>query len=115
MVNGKKKGKNGELEVARFFRDHGYPEARRSAQFCGNNDEGVADVVGVDRIHIEVKRVERLNLDDAMDQATRDSQKTTGNIPVVFHRKNNTREKVTMWADDWIEFYKAWEAGNQRE
>lgn len=108
MVNGKKKGKNGELEVARFFKDHGY-DARRSAQFCGNNEEGTADVVGVPGIHIEVKRVERLNLDAAMDQATRDAGKTTKNIPVVVHRKNNTREKVTMWADDWIRMYKAWE------
>lgn len=105
MVNGKKKGKNGELEVARFFRDHGYA-ARRSAQFCGNNEAGTADVVGVPGIHIEVKRVEHLNLDDAMAQATRDAGKTTKNTPVVFHRKNNSRWKVTMWADDWIEMYK---------
>lgn len=83
MVNGKKKGKNGELEVARFFRAHGY-DARRSAQFCGNNEEGTADVVGVPGIHIEVKRVERLNLDAAMDQATRDAGKTTKNIPGGF-------------------------------
>lgn len=45
MVNGKKKGKNGELEVVRLCRAQGY-EARRSAQYCGNNKEGTADVVG---------------------------------------------------------------------
>ena len=44
MVNGKKKGKNGELEVVRLCRAQGY-EVRRSAQYCGNNKEGTADVV----------------------------------------------------------------------
>ena len=67
MVNGKKKGKNGELEVVRLCRAQGY-EARRSAQYCGNNKEGTADVVGLPGIHIEVKRVEHLNLDDPWHQ-----------------------------------------------
>lgn len=100
MVNGKKKGKNGELEVVRLCRAQGY-EARRSAQYCGNNEDGTADVVGLPGIHIEVKRVEHLNLDDALAQASRDAKKTTGSIPAVFHRKNGTGWKVTMGADDW--------------
>ena len=86
MVNGKKKGKNGELEVVRLCRAQGY-ETRRSAPYCGNSEEGTADVVGLPGIHIEVKRVEHLNLDDALAQATRDAGKTTRNIPAVFHRK----------------------------
>lgn len=52
MVNGKKKGKNGELEVVRLCRAQGY-EARRSAQYCGNNEDGTADVVGLPGIHNE--------------------------------------------------------------
>ena len=72
MKNGNRKGKKGELEVARLCRKEGY-EGRRSAQFCGNNEEGTADVVGLPGIHIEVKRVEHLNLDDALDQARRDA------------------------------------------
>lgn len=110
MINGKKKGKNGELEVVRLCRAQGY-EVRRSAQYCGNNEEGTADVVGLPGIHIEVKRVEHLNLDDALAQATRDAGKTTGNIPAVFHRKNGTGWKVTMGADDWFKLYREWEAG----
>ena len=110
MVNGKKKGKNGELEVVRLCRAQGY-EARRSAQYCGNNEEGTADVVGLPGIHIEVKRVEHLNLDDALAQATRDAAKTDKAIPIVLHRRNNTRWKVTMDAHDWFKLYREWEAG----
>ncbi len=112
MVNGKKKGKNGELEVVRLCRAQGY-EARRSAQYCGNNKEGTADVVGLPGIHIEVKRVEHLNLDDALAQASRDAKKTTGSIPTVFHRKNGTGWKVTMGADEWFRLYREWEAGGK--
>ena len=59
MVNGKKKGKAGELEVARILRSYGYP-CRRGQQYSGAN--GDADVVGLPGIHIEVKRRERLDL-----------------------------------------------------
>ena len=112
MINGKKKGKNGELEVVRLCRAQGYA-TRRSAQYCGNNEEGAADVVGLPGIHIEVKRVEHLNLDDALAQASRDAGKTTGNIPAVFHRKNGTGWKVTMGANDWFRLYREWEAGGK--
>ena len=70
MTNGNRKGKKGELEVARLCKAEGY-EAHRSAQFCGNTPDGTADVVGLPGIHIEVKRVEHLNIDDALDQARR--------------------------------------------
>ena len=110
MTNSKRKGAKGELEVARLCRAEGY-EARRSAQFCGNNEEGTADVVGLPGIHIEVKRVEHLNIDDALDQAKRDAAKTTGSIPTVFHRKNGTKWKVTMDAHQWFRLYREWEAG----
>lgn len=112
MINGKRKGKAGELEVVRLCRAQGYA-ARRSAQYCGNNEEGTADVVGLPGINIEVKRVEHLNLDDALAQAVRDAGKTTGNIPAVFHRKNGTGWKVTMRVDDWFQLYREWEAGGK--
>ena len=71
----------------------------------GNNITGLEgeDVVGLDYIHCEVKRVQALNLDDAMEQAKRDSK---GNqMPAVFHRKNNKKWKVTMELEDWIKLY----------
>ena len=113
MTNSKAKGKRGELEVVRRCKAEGYDGVRRSAQCCGNSEEGAADVVGLPGIHIEVKRVEHLNLDDALAQASRDAGKTTGNIPAVFHRKNGTGWKVTMGANDWFRLYREWEAGGK--
>lgn len=100
-MNSKKKGSRGELQLANLLKEKGFSEARRSQQYCGINSD--ADVVGLDGIHIECKRVEKLNIDDAMEQAKRDCKENT---PTVFHRKNNKEWLVTMRLDDWIELYK---------
>ena len=102
-MNSKEKGKRGERELARKLKEYGY-DCRRGQQYCGAN--GDADVVGLDGIHIEVKRTERLNLQDAMSQAIGDSN--TGEFPAVFHRRNNDSWKVTMLLDDWIKLYNEW-------
>ena len=107
-MNSKQKGARGERELAGIFRSHGY-EARRGQQYCGVN--GDADVVGLPGIHVECKRVERLNIQEAMEQAVRDSQRTK-EIPVVFHRKDHSEWLVTMRLEDWFILYREWGAGN---
>lgn len=107
-MNSRAKGKRGELEFARLCREHGY-EVRRTAQYCGNTGEA-SDVVGLPGIHAEVKRVERLDIYAAVDQAKRD---TAGGKPAVFHRKNNHEWLVTMPFAEWIELYREWEAGRE--
>ena len=67
----REKGKRGERQWALVCREHGY-ECRRTSQYCGQSGEA-ADVVGLPGVHIEVKRVERLNILDAMLQAVRDA------------------------------------------
>ena len=103
-MNSRNKGKRGELEAAHLLQDYGY-DARRGQQFSGAN--GDADVVGLPHIHLEVKRVEKLNIDDALDQSVRDAR--DDETPVVLHRKNRTEWKVTLKFTDWIEMYEAWE------
>lgn len=100
-MNSRQKGKRGELEAARWLRDHGY-EARRGQQYAGAN--GDPDVIGLAGIHLEIKRVEHLNIVDAMDQSKRDAR--DGEIPVVMHRRNNCEWLVTMRAEDWINLYR---------
>lgn len=100
-MNSRAKGAQGERELARKLREYGY-EARRGQQFSGAN--GDPDVVGLDGIHIECKRVERLNLEDWMAQSRRDAR--DGEIPVVMHRKNHCEWLVTMTLDDWIGLYR---------
>lgn len=100
-MNSKAKGAAGERELALVLRFHGY-DARRGIQYCGAN--GDADVIGLPGIHIECKRVEKLNLQDAYDQSKRDARQ--GEIPTVMHRRNHCEWLVTMALDDWIEMYK---------
>jgi len=104
-INSRRKGKQGELEWARFCRDEGY-EVRRGQQYSGI---GGADCVGLPGIHQEVKRVETLNIEKALQQSTRDAEE--GEMPIVAHRKNGEKWKVTMWAEDWFRLYREWEAG----
>lgn len=101
MINSKKKGKNGELELASKLKEYGF-NCRRSQQFCGKGGES-ADVVGLPFIHIEVKRNEHLNIDEALEQAKRDSKENR--IPCVFHRKNRTKWKVTLDLDNFMNIY----------
>lgn len=103
-MNSRTKGKRGELEAAHVLKKHGY-DTRRGQQFAGIN--GDADVVGLPYIHLEIKRVEKLNIDDALQQSIRDAR--DAEIPVVMHRRNRTEWKVTMLFEDWINLYKAWE------
>lgn len=100
-MNSRDKGARGERELASLLREYGY-EARRGQQYSGAN--GDADVVGLDGIHIECKRNERLNIYDAMSQAKHDARQ--GEMPTVMWRKNNCEWLVTMTLNDWMELYR---------
>ena len=104
-INSRRKGCNGEREIAKILRGYGY-DARRGQQYSGAN--GDADVVGLPGVHIEVKRVEALNIDKAMEQAERDAR--PGEIPAVFHRKNGKSWNVTLGLEDFMKLYEAAEA-----
>lgn len=107
-INSKRKGKAGELELSHKLKDYGY-DCHRSQQYCGS--AGDADVVGLDGIHIECKRNEKLNIENAIDQAISDAK--NGQFPTVFHRKNGRGWLVTMRLDDWIQLYKTCERNKQ--
>lgn len=102
MTNSREKGKRGERELAAELRKHGY-ETRRGVQYKGGPTS--PDVEGLPHIHIECKRVERLDIYAAIDQSRRDAQ-GSGDLPAVFHRKNNCDWLVTMRLDDWMRIYK---------
>ena len=103
MVNSKRKGSDGERELSHKLNDYGF-NTRRSVQYNGKAEEGQADLVGLPGIHVESKRTERLNLYDAIAQAKHDSKR--GELPTVFHRKNNCNWLVVMELDDWMKLYK---------
>lgn len=107
-INSKQKGARFERSLASKFREYGY-DARRTAQYCGNTGDA-SDVIGLPGIHIEAKHQETMRLYDWMAQAKRDAS-GTGNLPAVFHKKNNAEILVTMTLCDWFNLYREWEAG----
>jgi len=94
-MNSRRKGKTGELEFAEFLRVQGF-DARRGQQFAGGNDspDVVSDALAW--LHIEVKRVQHLNLAKACAQANRDA----GGKPwIVAHRRNREPWFITLDSD----------------
>lgn len=94
------KGKSGERELAAKLREYGF-EARRGQQYCGAN--GDADVIGLEGIHIEVKRTERPRLYDAIAQSRHDAKE--GEVPIVVTRRNNCNWIVCMELEDFLKLY----------
>lgn len=108
-INSKQKGARFERKLASLFRDYGYEDSRRTAQYCGNTGDA-SDVIGLPGIHCEAKHQERMQLYDWMDQAKRDAEAGGENKkPVVFHKKNNAEILVTMRFDDFMEIYREWQ------
>lgn len=87
MTNGRAKGARGERSAAQAWADAlglDRSTCRRGQQFAGGTDS--PDVVQpLGNIHLEVKRVERGNPYQWMEQAVRDAG---GKIPLVLHRRN---------------------------
>ena len=96
-----RKGRAGEIELANIFRSYGYEADPGQALNYGT----VPDVVGLPGIHCEVKRVERLNVPEAMKQAMRDAEKFHDGAPTLFHRRSREPWLATMCLKDWLEMY----------
>ncbi len=106
-INSKQKGKTGELEACRDIENalclpsH---TLHRSAQFCGKDGQS-ADIRGIEGIHFEIKRTERIQIYDAMEQAVSDCKPE--NVPTVVFRRNHSPWMVTIQLSDLKKFAQA--------
>ena len=98
------KGRNGEKELQKIFRQHGYDLKRGGTQSYGEKP----DLYGLPRIHLEVKRSERIELPKWMAQARRDALRFKDGCPVVFFRRNNEPWFVTMNLEAWLKLYESY-------
>jgi len=90
-INANEKGKRGERELAKMLQALFGAACRRGQQYSGIEGE---DVVGLEGIHIECKRVEKLNVLNAVEQAVRDAAGDV--IPIVCHRKDKKPWLMTV-------------------
>ena len=100
----KTKGRAGELELAEKLNGMGYDTVKAGA--CSSYGQE-PDISGLRGVHIECKRVEKLNISKAMQQSIDDAAKFHDGRPAVFHRRNREPWLVTMRLSDWARMYGA--------
>jgi len=91
-MNSRQKGARGERLWRDELREAGFT-ARRGQQFAGGTDSPDVICEELKNLHMEVKFVQALNLDNACAQAERDAANKAW---IVAHKKNGKRWKVTM-------------------
>ena len=96
MIDSREKGKAGEREAAKILSELFDVPVRRSQQYSGAN--GDADLVGLPGVHVEVKRRERGNVANWIDQAVDDTDPES--IPMVVHRASGRPWLATCCRDD---------------
>lgn len=96
-----RKGADGERELVTVLKEAGFDVNRGGSLSYG----AIPDITGLPGIHVEVKRVERLNISEAMKQAVYDSERFGDGLPTVFHRRNRQPWLVTMRLSDWLKLY----------
>tara|TARA_S200002703_G_scaffold118308_1_gene103958 strand:+ start:1070 stop:1444 length:375 start_codon:yes stop_codon:yes gene_type:complete len=96
-VDSRQKGARGERMWRDQLREAGY-NAIRGQQHSGNPDNPDVICEDLPSIHWEVKCVEKLNIEKAMDQARRDAGDKT---PVVAHKRNHRAWLITMPAEEF--------------
>jgi len=94
------KGRRAEIELSKILQARGYDVRPGQAMSYGAEP----DLVGLENVHIEVKRRENVNLSAALEQAQHDAARF-GGLPAVFHRKNREGWRVTMPLESWLELY----------
>lgn len=96
-----RKGRAGELELARLLQEYGYNVEPGRAVSYGSTP----DIVGLPGVHIECKRAEQLRPYSWLEQAERDAVRFSDGLPAVFFRRSRSPWLVVMKLGDWLELY----------
>ena len=96
-----RKGRAGELELARLLQEYGYNVEPGRAVSYGSTP----DIVGLPGVHIECKRAEQLRPYSWLELAERDAVRFGDGLPAVFFRRSRSPWLVVMKLGDWLELY----------
>ena len=91
----RRKGAVGEREAAAVIASIFGIDASRSARNGVDRAEDIHH--GVAGLFAEVKRVERLNVPQALEKADQDAG---GKVPTLWHRRNRGKWMLTLYAED---------------
>ena len=88
-------------------------ELSHAERYMINGDEySDKQLYRIDPYFPKAKAIGKMYLYDWMEQAKRDAE-GTGDMPVVFHKKNRAEILVTMRFDDFMNLYREREAGRK--
>ena len=93
------KGRRAEIELTEYLQSAGYTGARPGAPL---NYDTEADITGVDGLHIECKRHERLEINKWYEQSAADAERMQDGIPVVMFRQNRRPWMIVLSLSDFI-------------
>lgn len=107
-INSRDKGARYERHIAQRLREYGY-EAERGCQHSGGKDspDVKCNMVG---IHWECKKVEHLNIWNALHQSANDAGEDE--IAAVVFSRNREKDYVAVPFESFMELYSAWEKEN---
>jgi hypothetical protein len=107
MVNSRKKGSRGELELSKELIKRGIP-ARRGRQYAGHEDAPDVLILGThgSKWYAEVKRREVLPFYKIMAQAR--AEAGPDKWPVLFARNDGGKWTASVDLDVWCAMYRAW-------
>jgi hypothetical protein len=92
----RRKGADGELEVVKMARAHGWPASRNLDQ----PRDGGSDILGIPATCVEVKRCERADVWAWWRQVTDDAK--PGEIPVVAFRRSGSQWLAVVELDELL-------------
>ena len=95
------KGRRAEIELSNILNGYGHTTRPGAAVSFGREP----DVVGLDGVHIEIKRRENPDLSAALRQAAADAGHFGDGLPAVFFRGNREKWRVVMDLDVWMQMY----------
>jgi hypothetical protein len=100
VVNGKQKGKRGELELCHVLKESFGWDAERSVQYNGNAGDSDLLVRQMPAMFLECKRVQSLSVSKAMETAVRQAG---SKLPCLFHRRDREPWLLTIRLADLME------------
>lgn len=94
------KGRRAEIELANYLKERGFENARPGAALNFGTEP---DIKGVDGLHIECKRHERLEVSKWYEQSRQDAERMQDGRPVVIYRQSRKPWFILLSLDDFLE------------
>lgn len=104
------KGRRAEIELAAYLRQYGFDAAEPGAPLNYGTE---ADIKGIEGLHIECKRHEKLEINKWYEQAAGDAERMQDGRPVVIFRQNRRQWMIVLSLSDFLELQGGLNNGNK--